>query len=336
MPRDSNSNSLKNVLITGGTGFIGSNLAHALLREGCSVRIFRRPHSKLHAIGNANIEHFIGDILDPVSVKQAMQGCDTVFHTAAFISYRKKEREAMYKVNITGTRNVVNACLELGVRKLVHTSSIAAIGFSRDGPHADEFNAFNWQQYDIGYRISKHLAEKEIERGVKLGLPAVMVNPAVVIGPRDIHFHGGQLIRDVYKKRVFFFIAGGMNIVYIDDVVRGHIEAARLGRIGERYILCGENLTFEETLTRIAEIVGGWAPRFQLPAKVVQWLSSAVETTSDMLHIKPWITKELFAGIGINNYYTSEKAQRELGYSITPFNEAVEKTFLWYKSAGLL
>lgn len=327
---------MKNVLITGGTGFIGSNLAHALLREGCSVRILRRPHSNLRAIGNANVQHCIGDILDPVSIKQAMQGCDTVFHTAALISYRKKEREEMYKVNITGTRNIVNASLELGVKKLVHTSSIAAIGFSHDGKPADEFNAFNWERYNIGYRISKHSAEKEIERGVRLGLPAVIVNPAVVIGPGDIHFHGGQLIRDVYKKRVFFSIAGGMNVVYIDDVIRGHLEAARRGRIGERYILCGQNLTHKENLTRIAEIVGGWAPRFQLPTKFVQWLGAAVETTSDMLHIKPWITKELFAGISINNYYTSGKAQRELGYSITPFKEAVEKTFLWYKNAGLL
>ncbi|MBI3787108.1 MAG: SDR family NAD(P)-dependent oxidoreductase, partial [Ignavibacteriales bacterium] len=106
---------MKNVLITGGTGFIGSNLAHALLREGCSVRILRRPHSDLRAIGDANVQHSIGDILDPTSLRRAMQGCDTVFHTAAFISYRKKERDKMYNVNIIGTRNVVNACLELGV-----------------------------------------------------------------------------------------------------------------------------------------------------------------------------------------------------------------------------
>lgn len=326
---------MKNVLITGGTGFIGSNLAHALLRDGCSVRILRRPHSDLRAIDNANVEHCIGDILDPVSLKRAMQGCDTVFHTAAFISYRKKDRDEMYNVNITGTRNIVHAGLALGVKKLVHTSSIAAIGYSPNGKPADEFNAFNWERFDIGYRISKHLAEKEIERGITLGLPAVMVNPAVVIGPGDIHIHGGQLIRDVYKKRVFFSIAGGMNIAFIDDVVRGHIEAARRGRIGERYILCGENLTHKENLSRIAEIVVGWKPLFQLPSKFVQWLSAAVETTSDLLRIKPWITKELFAGIGINNYYTSEKAQRELGYSITPFKEAVEQTFLWYKNTGL-
>lgn len=327
---------MKNVLITGGTGFIGSNLARALLRGGCFVRILRRPHSDLRAIGNATVQHCIGDILDPVSLKRAMQGCDTVFHTAAFISYRKRERDEMYNVNIAGTRNVVNACLELGVKKLVHTSSIAAISYSPNGKPADEFNAFNWGQFDIGYRISKHLAEKEIDRGVKLGLPAVMVNPAVVIGPGDIHIHGGQLIRDVYKKRVFFSITGGMNVVFIDDVVQGHIEAARRGRIGERYILCGENMTYQENLSRIAAIVGGWEPFFQLPSKFVQWLSSAVETMSELLRIRPWITKELFAGIGINNYYTSEKAQRELGYSITPFKEAVEQTFLWYKNTQLL
>ncbi|MCI0706464.1 MAG: SDR family NAD(P)-dependent oxidoreductase [Ignavibacteriae bacterium] len=211
---------MRNVLITGGTGFLGSNIAHALLNEGCHVRILRRPSSDLRAIDSADIEHCIGDVRDLDSIRRALKGCDTVFHTAALISYWRKERETMMDVNVRGTRNIVEASIEAGVERFVHTSSIAAIGFRTDGQPADETNTFNWDKYDVGYRISKHRAEMEIRDGVRRGLPAVMVNPSVIIGPRDIHFHGGQVLRDIARKRIFYYTEGLMNIVYVDDVVR--------------------------------------------------------------------------------------------------------------------
>ncbi len=327
---------MRNVLVTGGTGFIGSNLAIALLKEGCSVRILRRSNSDLRAIGNAPVEHCIGDIRDSESLKKALRGCDTVFHTAAMVSYWRRMREEMYEINIQGTRNVVSACLELGVERLVHTSSVAAVGFSEDGGVARETNRFNWDRYDVGYRISKHLAEEEVRQGVRRGLRAVMVNPSVVIGPRDIHFHGGQLIRDIYKKRLFYYIKGGINIVYVDDVVRGHLLAARCGRVGERYILCGENLTHREIIATIADIVGGIRPLFKVPPWAVRLIAATVEGISTVLNVKPWVTKELLASSGLHSYYSSAKAQRELGYQITPFRDAVQKTFSWYKERGML
>ena len=191
---------MKNVLVTGGTGFIGSNLAVALLREGCYVRILRRQDSDLRAIGNAEVEHCIGDIRNIESLRSAVKGCDTVFHTAAMVSYWRKERELMYDVNIRGTRNVVQACLEANVQKLVHTSSVAAIGYPENGGLSDENNVFNWEPYDVGYRISKHEAEAEIFLGVKLGLPAVMVNPAVCASPAK-GARRGPLRGDGLKER---------------------------------------------------------------------------------------------------------------------------------------
>jgi len=327
---------MKNVLVTGGTGFIGSNLAVALLQEGCYVRILRRPDSDLRAIGNAGVEHSIGDIRDLESLRSALRGCDTVFHTAAMVSYWRKERELMYDVNIRGTRNVVQACLEANVQRLVHTSSVAAIGYPENGGLSDENNIFNWGPYDVGYRIAKHEAEAEILRGVKLGLPAVMVNPAVVIGPRDIHFHGGQIVRDVYRKRIFYYAEGGMNIVYVDDVVRGHIAAARRGRDGERYILSGENLTHKQIFGITAEVVGGFSPRLKLRTPIVKAIAALAETIGNATNAKPWVTKELVAGLGVSNFYSCEKAKRELGYTVTPFREGVEKTFAWYKENGML
>lgn len=327
---------MKYVLVTGGTGFIGSNLAVALLGEGYHVRILRRQDSDLRAIGDTDVEHCIGDIRDLDSIRSAVKGCDTVFHTAAIVSYRRKERELMYDVNIRGTRNVVQACLESNVRKLVHTSSVAAIGHPENGGLADEENVFNWERYDVGYRIAKHEAEAEILLGVKLGLSAVMVNPAVVLGPRDIRFHGGQIIRDVYKKRIFYYVEGGMNIVFVGDVVRGHIAAARRGRDGERYILSGENLTHRQIFGITAEVVGGFSPKLKLRTPVVKAVAAMAEAIGNVTNSKPWVTKELVAGLGVSNFYSCEKAKRELGYTVTPFREAVEKTFAWYKRNGML
>lgn len=327
---------MRNVLVTGGTGFIGSNLALALLNEGCSVRILRRRDSDLRALGKADVEHVVGDLRDAPSLRRALKGCDTVFHTAAMVSYWRKEREEMYDINIGGTRTIVELCLELGVKRLVHTSSVAAVGYAENGSLAGESNEFNWDRFDIGYRISKHQAEQEVQRGAQRGLEAVTVNPSIVIGPRDIHFHGGQLIRDIHKKRIFYYITGGMNIVYVDDVVRGHILAARHGRPGERYILCGENLTHKEIISTIASIVGGLRPFFRFPPAAVRIIAATAEGIGNLLNVKPWVTRELLASSGMTYYFSCHKARRELGYQMTPFREAVQRTFEWYKEQGLL
>jgi len=327
---------MNNVLVTGGSGFIGSNLAAALLDSGCSVRVFHRPHSDVRALDGLDVEHALGDIRDRAAIQAAMKGCDTVFHTAALISYWKKERPLMFDVNINGTRNVVDACLELGVTKLIHTSSIAAIGFPEHGSTSDETNEFNWGRFDIGYRISKYEAEKEIHHGVGAGLDAVIVNPAVVMGPRDIHFHAGQLIRDIYRKRIFYYIEGGINIVSVEDVVRGHLAASERGRRGERYILSGENLTHREAITIIAEVVGGIRPVFRVPAPFVRFIAGASELAALLFRTHPWVTRELLAGSHLRYHFSCEKAQRELGYRITPFRQTVERAFEWYRQHSLL
>lgn len=327
---------MRAILITGGTGFIGSNLAAALLNQGCTVRILRRRDSGLRALEGLDVEHALGDVRDPDSLRLAMKGCDTVFHTAAVVSYWRKERPLMFDVNIRGTRNIVDCCIESGIQRLVHTSSIAAIGFPENGTTADETNAFNWQKYDVGYRISKSEAEKEIQRGVSLGLNAVMVNPSVVIGERDIHFHGGQLIRDIRQKKIFYYIAGGMNMVYVGDVVRGHILAAERGRTGERYILSGTNLSHKEIISTIADVVGGIKPLFRMPSAFVKLTAGVTEGIADVLRRRPWVTRELLAGAHLYYYFSCRKAETELGYTRTPFREAVEKTFAWYYQNKML
>ena len=327
---------MNNVLITGGTGFLGSNLAAALLKEGCSVRILRRKGSDLRALGTLDVEHAVGDVRNADSLRNAVKGCDTVFHTAALISYWRKERPLMYDVNISGTRNVALVCLESGVRKLVHTSSTAAVGFPENGSPADETIRFNWEPYDVGYRNSKHEAELAIHRAVKLGLDAVIVNPTVIIGPRDIHFHGGQLIRDIAMRKIFYYVSGGMSIAYVDDVVRGHLNAARHGRTGERYILSGENLSHREIISTIAGIVGGINPFFRMPETLVKTVAAASETLAAVANRRPWVSRELLAGSSLDYHFSCAKARKELGYAVTPFREAVQKTFEWYRQQRLL
>lgn len=327
---------MKNVLITGGTGFVGSNLVHALLREGCHVRILRRETSDVRSLDNADIEHCIGDIRDANAVLKAVTGCDTVFHTAALVSYWTKERGEMLDINVGGTANVVRASLYADVHKLVHTSSVAAIGYATNGLPASEETSHNWNAETIGYRISKHRAEEEVLRGVGMGLQAVMVNPTVIMGPRDYHVHGGRIVRDIYRKRIFYATPGGTSIVDVDDVVQGHIAAALRGRTGERYILAGENLTFREAFRITAEEVGGIAPIVTLPAPFVRSLAVSIEFLADVLGRKPWVTRELISGVGRHRAYSVEKARRELGYTYRPFRETVRRTFEWFLKEGLL
>lgn len=327
---------MKTVLVTGGAGFLGSNLAWALRERGYRVRILRRSTSDLRAIGNADVEHVVGDVRDRDALRKAVAGCDTVFHTAAVVSYWKKKRQELIDVNVGGTQNVIDVCLEQGVEKLVHTSSIAAIGFAGEGRSADESNEFNWQSYDVGYRNTKHQAEEAVRAAVKRGLPAVIVNPSVMIGPRDVHFLGGQILRDVYTKKIFYYVTGGISIADVADVVGGHIAAALKGRIGERYILCGENLTHRQVLSITAEVVGGLKPLFRLPMPAVRAIAAVSEILGTAANREPWIPRELVAGIDRLCWYSAEKAVRELGYSITPFRSAVERAFAWYRANGLL
>ena len=321
---------MKKILVTGGTGFIGSLLARRLVEQEYEVKILRRVNSPLTNIYDIKIEHCIGDVRDIDSLRSAMQGCDTVFHTAAVISFWKPKHTLMYEVNVNGTRNIVQACLTNNIERLVHTSSIAAIG-KPIPPHtfADETTPFNWNSSLNGYKHSKYLGEQEVMKGVQQGLAAVIVNPAVVIGPGDIHFNGSDFIRKSKQGLIPFYLQGGMNVAYVEDVVRGHIAAALRGRSGERYILGGTNLTHKEAFQIIARIVNGHVPKINMPVPFVKLAAKFFDGLGTLTNKEPMITSELISGAGLHNWYTSAKAERELGYTITPFEDAVLRTYQW-------
>jgi dihydroflavonol-4-reductase len=325
------------ILITGGTGFIGSTLAAALVERGYAVSILRRSTSDVSRIAHLNVRHCIGDILDADGLAAIVRGHDTVFHTAALISFWKPRHAAMFDVNVNGTKAIVNACLNEGVHRLIHTSSIAAIGRPpTPGALADESSEFNWRSHNNGYKQSKHLAEAVVLDGIRRGLNAVIVNPGVVIGPGDTTFNGGNIIRTAARGLALFYPKGGMNVVYVDDVVNGMIAAAERGVTGERYILGGDNVTHREAFTVAAEITGGRAPFLPLPVFGVRLGARLFDLYGTLTRREPMLTSELVSGAGMFNWYSSKKAARELSYTFTPFRDAVRMTFEWYRSRGLL
>jgi dihydroflavonol-4-reductase len=323
------------VLVTGATGCIGSNLTVELLNRGQTIRAFHRSQSNNVTLKGVNIEHYIGDVRDKEAVRKAMVGCATVFHTAAIVSFERRRRAEQFDINVNGTRNIVEACLELGVKKLIHTSSVAALGHKTEGVYIDEGTEYD-SGTDSGYRYSKHRSELEVLHGVARGLHAVILNPSVVIGPRDVYIHGGQIVRDSVRGRIRVYVAGGINVVGVRDVVAGHLAAAEKGKKGERYILGGQNMTFKELFDLAARILGGRAPIVKMPGRLAKGIGHAAEYIAGITGTRPWITSEMLATIGTNKWYSIEKAKRELGYEPRPIEEAMLEAYHWYRDNGML
>lgn len=326
---------IQKILVTGASGFVGSNLCSALTRLGFQVKALIRNTSNLKYLKELDVEFAIGDITDKSTLYPAMRGCDIVFHTAAVVAMWKGKEKEQHAINVSGTRNIVEVALDVGIRKLVHTSSVATFGWCNTPSLIDENYHFNIDQ-NLTYNYTKFLAEKEILSSVEKGLNAVIVNPTIVIGPGDYNFHGGSLIKNLKKHRLPFYINGGLNISFIDDIVNGHISAAFYGRKGEKYILGGHNLTIKEALIEIAEVIGVKPPSHQIPDWLIINTAKLFDVFSEIFKLKPLISSNLTAYVGKYLWVSSEKAVRELNYKITPFKEAVKITYEWYLKSGLI
>lgn len=322
-------------LVTGATGFVGSHVAAALVRRGDQVRVLRRKGSKTIALDGLDVEHISGDVLEPESVTAAVHGCDLVFHVAAVSSYWRAHREEVYRVNVQGTRIVLDACLAAGVRRLVYTSSVAALGIPSSGKPADETQALDRNGERWAYAHSKHLAEQEVRAAVARGLSAVIVNPVIVIGPGDHHLISGSMIVEMAKRPLPAAPPGGVSMADIDAVVQGHLAAAERGRTGERYILGGENLTYREITAIIAEVVGRRAPRWTIPAWVLPPAAIALDMVNHFV-ARPVASGDQVRLSAHNVFFDSGKAMRELGYRILPFRDAAARAYQWYAEHGYL
>jgi dihydroflavonol-4-reductase len=324
------------VLVTGGAGFVGSQIVSALLRRGDAVRVLHRATSNLIMLEGLPVEHVLGDVLEPEAVARAVTGCDLVFHVAAVASYWRTQRKQVYKVNVEGTRIVVEACLAAGVPRVVHTSSVAAIGIPRNGRPADESAPFDALSATFAYADSKHRAEAVVLQAVARGLPAVIVNPGAVYGAGDHNLISGSMVLEFARRSLPFVPDGGLCVVDADAVVQGHLTAAERGCIGERYILGGENLTFLEIAAEICAVVGRPAPRTTVPAWTLPPAALAVDAVNRLRLGSPVVSGEQIRMAGLKVFYDTSKAVRELDYPLLPFRGAVEKTYRWYRQHGYL
>lgn len=324
------------VLVTGGTGFLGANLVHHLVARGDTVRVLKRRRTPPRLLEGLPVELVEGDVTDFDSVLAASRGVEGIYHVAGLISYWPPKRARQTRVNVDGPRHVVAAALRNGVRRVVHTSSIAAIGFRHDGQPADEETQWNWGSFDIHYSTTKYLGEREALKACAKGLEVVVVNPALIFGPRDIGWNAGRIFKLVQEKSVIRGVGGSTTTCDVDDVCMGHIAAMERGQSGRRYILGGEYRRYVDLVAEIAAVMGRKVKLQVVPYAVAQAAAWAAYGVSLITRKEPPLTPELVRMTRHTRHYTSECAIRELGYPQTPLRQTLEKTYRWYVEHGYL
>ncbi|MEA3238811.1 MAG: NAD-dependent epimerase/dehydratase family protein [Candidatus Bipolaricaulota bacterium] len=318
-------------LLTGGTGFIGSSIARALLDSDYEVRALVRDGSDTRNLDGLEIERVIGDITDPVSLAAAMRDCTHVFHAAALYSFWVTVPGLIERVNVDGTRNVLQASLEAGIKRVIYTSSVAALAVPDKGSPVDELTPIDPSKIIGAYKKSKYAAEQVALEYAAKGLPVVIVNPSFPVGPRDIKpTPTGQTIVDFLNRRLPAYVDTGMNVVDVEDVARGHVLAAENGRIGERYILGGKNMTMAELLALLSRVTGIPAPRIRLPYRTLLALSYANAAWCKMTRTTPRMTPDTIRMSRHHMYYDATKAIHDLGLPQTSPDVALKKAVDWF------
>jgi dihydroflavonol-4-reductase len=310
------------VVITGASGFIGSAVARSLIEEGFRVRALVRPGSRRDHLIASSVEIVEGSIADPVSVRAAIASSRYLVHVAADYRLWARDPSEIFAANLGGTRVVMEEAKRANVERVVYTSSVATVQPAKDGTPADE---------------RAIMAEGLVREMIAQGLPAVIVNPATVIGPRDARpTPTGKIIIAAAMGRIPAFVDTGLNLVHVDDVARGHVAALRRGRIGERYILGGENVRFGRMLTDIAALSGRRPPRLRIPwytALPVAWVA---EATSRFTGREPLATLEGVRHARERMFFSTTKAEQELDVRARPYREALADALAWFRSAGYL
>ena len=324
------------VLVTGATGFVGSAIARALLESGYGVRALVRSSSVRNNLAGLDLETFDGDICDRTALARATNGVRYVVHAAADYRLWARDPAALVRTNVDGTRNVMDAALRGGVERVVYTSSVATLATRPEGEPADEASPLDEAAAIGAYKRSKVAAERLVEAMVaRERLPAIIVNPSTPIGPRDIKpTPTGRVIVEAGSGRVPAFVDTGMNLVHVDDVARGHVAALLNGRIGERYILGGDNVPLIIMLSDIAQLTGRRAPRWKLPRAPLYPLATAAEAFARMTSREPFLTRDGLRMSEHRMFFTSAKATRELGYRARPYIEGLRDALRWFREAG--
>jgi len=326
------------VLVTGASGFVGSAVARKLLDRGFAVRALVRPTSPRFHLAGLDIEFAEGDLLEAETVRPAMTGVRHVFHVAADYRLWSHDPTEIMRNNVTSTRNVMAEVLRAGVERVVYTSSVATLAVRTDGTSVDETFPLDEAKAIGAYKRSKVAAERLVERMIADDkLPAVIVNPSTPIGPRDVKpTPTGRIIVDAARGRIPAFVDTGLNLVHVDDVATGHLAALDRGRIGERYILGGQNVSLAEMLASIATLLGRRPPRIRMPRGAIVPLAVAAETIARFTGREPLVTRDALRMSKYRMFFTTAKAERDLGLTARPFTEALADAIHWFRGAGYI
>jgi dihydroflavonol-4-reductase len=326
------------VLVTGSTGFIGSAVARILVAQGLSVRLIVRSTSARDNIQGLNAEITAGDLRDAGAVRRAVHGVSAVFHVAADYRMWAKNPQEIVTNNRDMTRCVMEAALEAGTARIVYTSSVATLEPFADGRSSDESRPLTESAAIGAYKRSKVIAERLVETMVaKRGLPAIIVNPSAPIGPRDIKpTPTGRIVLEAAAGRLPAYVDTGLNLAHVDDVAAGHLAALRNGRIGERYVLGGQNVELRKVLGDIATLVGRPAPRIRLPRRILFPYAYLSEGFAAVTGREPMATLDSLRMAKYYMYFSSAKAERELGYTARPYREALQDSIAWFRANGRL
>ena len=322
-------------LVTGATGFVGSAVARALLARGHTLRLLVRADGERANIAGLPAELAVGDLKDPASLQRAVAGCRYVVHVAADYRLWVPDPAVMNKANVDGTTALLLAAQAAGVERIVYCSSVAALGLIGDGTPADETTPNHIDKVIGLYKRSKYLAEQAVLALVRdQGVPAVIVNPTAPVGPRDIKpTPTGKMITDAAAGRMPAYVDTGLNVAHVDDVAEGHVLALERGRIGECYILGGEDLSMAALLGLVAQVSGRPAPRIRLPHAALYPVALVCEGLA-RFGVEPVVTRDVLAMAKKKMFFSSAKARAELGYTPRPAIEAVADAVAWFRAEG--
>ena len=329
---------MKRSLVTGATGFVGSAVLRHLLDAGHEVRTLTRPGSdRRNLAGLPGVTVVEGDLANRESLHSAVQGCDYLFHVAADYRLWVPQPDVIYRINVEGTRHLIEAAVDAGVNKIIYTSSVATLGLNADRTPATEETPVALKDMVGHYKRSKYLAEQEVNRLVReRGAPVIIVNPSTPVGPRDIKpTPTGRIFVDMLRGRMPAYVETGLNIVHVDDVAMGHLLALEFGEVGERYILGGENMTLRELLHTIAAEGKIRPPRIGIPHNAVVPVAWLAEGWARLTGSTPIVTLDEIRMARKFMFFSSAKAAEKLGYKPRPALEAIADAVKWFKENEL-
>jgi dihydroflavonol-4-reductase len=324
------------VFLTGATGFVGSHVAREAAAMGADLRLLVRKTSRLDNLVGLNAETLTGDLLEPESLRAAISGCDAVMHVAADYRLWVRDPKTMYAANVDGTRELLRIAREERVRRVVYTSSVATMGFKRDGTIVNEQTPVSIKDMLGHYKRSKFLAEQEAIAAARAGQQVIILNPTTPIGPNDLKpTPTGRIIVDFLNRKFPAYVDTGLNLVDVREVARAHVAALELGRSGERYILGGENLTLKQILDKMSAITGLPSPTMKVPHAVAMVFAFFDENiTGRLLGNEPRATVEAVRMGRKKMYASSAKAVQELGFKQIPVYQALRAAIDWFRQHG--